>query len=259
MKKARIFFSRFIAGFKVGAGFKQKIKAAFGLVFISQLQSLSFDMKWRGVTFSVFFKTGSDVAMWIEVFIDEVYQLPGNIRPQKIIDLGTNVGFSALYFSLLYQDAQIVALEPDPQNQEMLQRNLRGRSNVITKILAIGEVGGQRNLFTVPGQGMSSSFFSLQTSSKTKVRAVSLEELLNTLGWPQVDLIKFDIEGAEWETFKTAPLERIKVLIGEYHEDIISRPLEEFLGLFDRFKSKVKKNSTGRYGVLLHHENQKSL
>jgi predicted O-methyltransferase YrrM len=46
--------------------------------------------------------------------------------PKYILDAGANAGFSTLLFKLLWPDATVVSLEPDPSNFDMLKRNTAG-------------------------------------------------------------------------------------------------------------------------------------
>src|SRR5436190_19536395 len=59
-----------------------------------------------------------------------------------IVDAGANIGIAALAFATQFPDARIVAVEPDPQNVEMLRRNLGGRPNCIVVEAAIGAERG---------------------------------------------------------------------------------------------------------------------
>jgi len=64
------------------------------------------------------------------------------------------------------------------------------------------------------------------------VQAITLDSLIKSTQWDQIDLLKIDIEGSEWEVFKSTPdhvfgmADRILL---EYHwpsgrlQDIISR------------------------------------
>ena len=77
------------------------------------------------------------------------------------------------------------------------------------------------------------SEFSTHTSPLSKtVQAITLDSLIKSTQWDQIDLLKIDIEGSEWEVFKSTPdhvfgmADRILL---EYHwpsgrlQDIISR------------------------------------
>ena len=52
-----------------------------------------------------------------------------------------------------------------------------------------------------------------------------------------VDVLKFDIEGEEFDLFQSfSRMHVIRYLIGEFHQDLCHRTLEEFLTLLPTFE-----------------------
>ena len=73
-----------------------------------------------------------------------------------------------------------------------------------------------------------------------QVDAITLEDVLAGARLEQVDLCKFDIEGAEFEMFQGLQnTRRIRQFIGEYHEDLARRPVSDFLQLFPNHKTEA--------------------
>ena len=247
MYNPNIFFKRFYAGIIAGNGLIHKIKAAFGLVFISFISPVSLYLKKFNKNYKAHFISGSDVAMWVEVFFDEEYKLPDNFFPKKILDLGANAGFSSLYFALRDKGVSIISIEPDPNNFKLVQKNVASYSNIRTKQTAVASQKGERKFFSLKKNGMGSSFIKRPSADIIKVSAISIDDLLRELRWQEIDLVKFDIEGAEWEVFENAPLNQIKALIGEYHEDLTGHSVEDFLKLFSAFKHNKKMIYPKRY------------
>ena len=246
-----IMLKRLLAGIQFGSNLYQKLKASLGLVFISHLKSVSFIMGYNNILHRVYFKSGSDVAMWTEVFLDKQYNAERlGANPKRILDLGANVGFASLYFRLIFPTADIVALEPDPQNLDTLNKNLAGLQVHIMPV-AISAINGSRKMFVKLGSGMSSSFYPSTHTREISVKTISMEDLMQKLGWDSIDIIKFDIEGEEWELFSSFPFNKVETLIGEYHEDIIGRPVSDFVGLFNGFNATVSPVYNNRYLVFL--------
>ncbi len=52
-------------------------------------------------------------------------------------------------------------------------------------------------------------------------------------------MIKFDIEGAEWDVFSHTSVDKVASIIGEYHEDLAGFSVEQFIDLFPGFESKI--------------------
>ena len=57
-------------------------------------------------------------------FIHQIYHFESRRRDPFIIDGGSNIGMSILYFKQLYADARIVGFEPDPEVFKLLEENI---------------------------------------------------------------------------------------------------------------------------------------
>jgi hypothetical protein len=62
--------------------------------------------------------------MFHEIFVEKIYQFEFPNDTPKILDLGSNIGLSILYFNQLYPKASIVGYEADPHIFSILQKNL---------------------------------------------------------------------------------------------------------------------------------------
>ncbi|HZC80198.1 MAG TPA: hypothetical protein VE222_00515, partial [Nitrospiraceae bacterium] len=72
----------------------------------------------------------SDRPTFSKIFVDQEYAIDLNITPRLIIDGGANVGYAAIFFARRYPHASIVAVEPEPQNFRLLERNTAAYPNV---------------------------------------------------------------------------------------------------------------------------------
>lgn len=251
MNTAKILLKRFWAGVMLGHGAVEKLKASIALPLISMLRPVCIRFKKFNKSFVAHFSSGSDVAMWVEVFMDEEYKLKESFKPKRILDLGANAGFSSLYFTIRDPEAMILAVEPDPNNFKMLSKNIAPFANIKARQMAVSSRDEQREFFSHKNQGMRSSFIKRASADVIVVPTLSLNSLLLEQGWDNVDLIKFDIEGAEREVFERTRLDKVKALIGEYHEDLTGRPVADFLNLFTGFQSKIVMTQPQRYIVFL--------
>jgi hypothetical protein len=57
-----------------------------------------------------------DYATFEEVLVRQTYQVDLGFSPGRIIDGGGNIGLTAAYFASRYPAANIVTVEPDPNN-----------------------------------------------------------------------------------------------------------------------------------------------
>jgi FkbM family methyltransferase len=135
-----------------------------------------------------------------------------------VVDVGANVGAFSLAASR--RAAVVYALEPILANFEVLNRNveLNKATNIITERLAMSGENGECEM-SVAGV-FSSIHFRDANAPVEKVRAVTLEQFLQERGISQVDYLKMDCEGAEWDIVLKAPpnvLARIKHIEMEFH------------------------------------------
>ncbi len=125
-------------------------------------------------------------------------------RNMTVLDVGAHVGYYTLLSArLVGPEGKVYALEPDPENFTLLQKNvaLNGYGNVILVPKAVSDRTGRLKLFLSSQGNDRHSIFanprSVLRERSIEVDAVSLDEFLAAEGWPHVHLIKMDIEGAE--------------------------------------------------------------
>ena len=66
------------------------------------------------------YNNGSDNYIFSEVFIDKCYDIDLLSTPEKILDLGANVGYSSIYFKKKYPGAKVACVEPIEENLSIL-------------------------------------------------------------------------------------------------------------------------------------------
>jgi len=152
-----------------------------------------------------------------EIFVQEVYKFPSDKKNPIIIDCGANIGLSVLYFKEIHKASKIIAFEADPSVYKQLKSNIAEYNysnidlinaavwNEETKIVfsSEGSVGGKMNL-----EGHKSN-------NDVEVPAIRLRNYLST----EIDFLKIDIEGAEYEVLKDCAdlLLNVNNLFIEYH------------------------------------------
>ncbi len=196
---------------------------------------LSLHLKFKGKSFSFFVRDSSDIAVLKEVFLFGEYIIDKGVGPRTIVDLGSNVGASVVYFALCYPNAQILAVEADPVTANFLRENCSQFSKISVVNYAISDIDGVLPFFVHPSSRMSSSLTRRTPDQEViEVPSVTLKSLLEKEGIAQVDLLKFDIEGAEFKAFcKPNSLSRVNYLVGEIHLDLVDVSEE---GVWECFK-----------------------
>lgn len=137
------------------------------------------------------------------------------IRPNTVIyDIGANVGFySLLAAHLSGQDGRVYAFEPLGRNVDFIRRHaaLNQFTNIEVFEAAVAEYSGE--VFFDPGFSIATGHIS--EKGTVKVRQVCLDELLAAGEIVPPDVIKVDVEGAEFAVFKGAQklVEKFRPLI----------------------------------------------
>jgi FkbM family methyltransferase len=160
-----------------------------------------------------------------EVFALETYAWPGLpwADIQHVVDCGANVGAFSLWIALK-TNARIFAVEPNPRAYPLFERNLtvfKGRVRLLRAVVA-GQQGNR--ILHDSGFAARSSIAAVASGSSTvSVRAVTLEDIIKESGFPQIDLLKMDIEGAEEEVFASASpvtLGMVRTALIEFHPNM---------------------------------------
>lgn len=171
-----------------------------------------------------------------ELFEDEIYNFKTTKENPFIIDCGANIGLSVLYFKGLHPKATVLAFEPDAANFKLLQKNIT--ANGLKDVTAMqSAVWTHNDTVSFSSNGSQGSQISNENKNSVTVKASRLADFLNQ---KQVDFLKIDIEGAEWEVLKDcAPyLHHVQDLFVEYHGKVDEA--EKLAGLLDLLKNKFQ-------------------
>jgi FkbM family methyltransferase len=167
-----------------------------------------------------------------EVFVSGTYAHVAGVAAETILDLGGNCGASMAYFKALHPTARIHVAEPDPIAFRTLAANASGLSDVVLHQVAVGATD-ERRAFYQSNAAWSSSLGGDQVRAGGRwidVEVVSLGTLLGRAALDRVDLLKLDVEGAEWEILPSVRLADLAgVVIGELHD-----PTDEGQAVLDR-------------------------
>lgn len=161
----------------------------------------------------------SDMLVLFEIFGQQVYRLEGCPAPRTILDLGSYTGISAVYFALQYPQASIYCLEPDPENFSRLERNTASLPQVIRVHGAIASATGTRALHLSPTQTCGHSLYPAPyLTRQIEVPCTTLPDVIARTRWGAIDVMKFDVEGAEREIFQDLAFPvAVQSLLGELH------------------------------------------
>ena len=160
-----------------------------------------------------------------EIFTNDCYYFQSNTPKPMIIDVGSYIGLSILYFKKLYPDSRIIAFEPNPIAFNMLKENLfiNNINDVELHNTAIMDKMSEKDLYIddTDMDRFSVASFSKNAwnkkvvSRKIKVKTEKLDKYLKS----EVDMLKLDVEGSEQAVLGSIKkyFNSIKNIVLEYH------------------------------------------
>lgn len=182
---------------------------------------------------------GSLYGMFKEIFIDQNYLIESTKEPLKIIDCGSNIGLSVLYFKFKAPNASVTTFEPNPHTFELLEKNISSNVEGVTLVKAgVASEKGEVTFYTDhddrSSQSASTSKHLLNKQRPLEPMTVQMHTLSSYID-SEIDVLKLDIEGAEGEVVdelsRTGKLRLIKKLFIEFHYDGVNttHPLGQLL------------------------------
>lgn len=180
-------------------------------------------------------KYSSDYDVFNQVFLKNEYQpvidilISNKIKLKNIIDAGSNIGLTTLKLLDYFPNANIICLEPDPENFLQLTTNLGHYKNII--LLPNALWNKEETLYLDfsfrDGRDWSRSVTRNSLGSKTSIKGVSINTLLQEYKITSIDFLKIDIEGSESNIFTNENnlsfLDKVKVIAVEIHDEFNCR------------------------------------
>lgn len=160
------------------------------------------------------------------------------------VDVGANFGWYSLIFSMCADSAgHVVAIEPEPGNLRMLQKNIAINNAVNISVISTG-VGAcdgfaELSLNTQWNPGMHSLRQDINAKGKVNITIRTLDSILSDFPG-EIDLLKMDIEGFEVDALIGAneTLARTKHVLIEYSPKFIqacNRDPKQLLEIFEHY------------------------
>lgn len=178
-----------------------------------------FGFKVTYISFNTFFM------LYEEIFVAAEYYFKSNKEQPFIIDCGSNMGMSILFYKYIYPDAEIIGFEPDIHAYKTLSKNIIENKLSNTKVYqkALTDQDGTIEFF-YDSDNISSLQMSIMkervSESKIEVECTTLSKYITKT----VDFLKLDIEGAETLVIKNLhehdKLKFIEEMVIEYHHHI---------------------------------------
>lgn len=119
-----------------------------------------------------------------------------------VLDIGAHVGYYSLIAAgKVGPNGKVYAFEPEPMNHELLTKNvaLNKYDNIHIVNKAVSDHDGSGTLFLSGLDNGRHTLFQQHTAQATvnTITLTTLDAFLESEGWPNIGLLKIDVEGAE--------------------------------------------------------------
>ena len=186
----------------------------------------------------------SDILTVYEIFSEENYNLKvfkhyedvkkeySKILESKksplIIDCGSNIGSSSVYFNKIFPISNIVSIEPDKNSYEFSKKNI----NFNNSLLINKAVNCEKNIINFFSDPKDNRASKVVDDSKESVQSITINEIINDIenNNNKPFLIKIDIEGFENKLFlkNYEWINEFKIIIIEIHDWMLPNKSNSF-------------------------------
>lgn len=170
----------------------------------------------RSLNRPIYYRSSADRGAVAHLFLPgtKIVDTP-SLPVRVIVDAGANIGMETIRMRHFHPQARLVAIEPDRNNFDVLRMNVAGLDQV--KVLPNGIWSTETGLCVLPGE--TNEGFSVrpaQAGEAPDLDAITMNDLLEQVGG-EIDILKMDIEGSEFEVFlrNTEWVDHVKVFIFE--------------------------------------------
>ena len=167
----------------------------------------------------------SDLHVFHQVFVERQYACVNNVRePGVVLDLGANVGYASAYFLSRFPSCTVLAVEPDPNNFALLQRNLKpynGRARAIQCAVWWRAQSLRFKRSPAKGEEWGRSLDENGASEEPPVNSMTIDMIFTAAEVSRISILKIDIEGAERKLFShnTSWLDSVDNIAIELHDE----------------------------------------
>jgi FkbM family methyltransferase len=182
-------------------------------------------------------RSSQDCNVIYEVIYHDCYRLKllsTIIQPKVILDVGGHIGTFGILAKKYWPDAKLIALEPNKISWELYCKNIEENHKGTEGNVLNGAIGYDKDKmilmdgYKATGGGMMMDRERAEQLSKggkyrifdEHVNSLTLENLMKMYEVEKFDLIKWDCEGGERDSFKymeDSTAQSLSYMVGEYH------------------------------------------
>ena len=216
---ALVYYARSIP--KVLFGFKPLPQVLGLFLGRSAGQPVTITLRASGLQYRV--RTAMDVWVIKETCLDRDYERDAALQADWIIiDIGAGLGDFTAYAARRSPNGKVLAYEPFPESFALLQHNLQlnDARNVEARPYAVAAAPGTLRL-NIGSEHAVQHTTTAEGAHTIEVAALTLESVFDEHAVTHCDLLKLDVEGAEYGILLNAApetLRKIKRIALEYHD-----------------------------------------
>ncbi|MFN8386732.1 MAG: FkbM family methyltransferase [Anaerolineales bacterium] len=174
--------------------------------------------------FNVRVNTSDILVVWeiwnARIYDDPRFRIEAN---HTVVDIGAHIGGFSIRAAQLAHRGCVHAYEASSQNYAMLEKNrqLNNANNLQIHNQAVSSQRGEMRFFLPGSNGALGSLLQESDSPMEIVQATTLAHILEENNIRQIDYLKLDVEGAEYDILfncSKETLTKIQRIVMEYHE-----------------------------------------
>lgn len=217
------------------------------------MKDIKIETQYQPIIITVRQDSAHDEAIIDEIFKDNVYRLHDNFFAEEgvVLDVGANIGVFTLNVLLRAKNngkpITVFAIEPEPHNLELLQRNLdqnawlQGDSSVVVVASAISDKHGRSYISNDHG----GSRIGERSEGDTLISTITFDDFIEIYNIDKVSFAKFDIEGAEVPAILAASIKNVDKIRRTAIEFDEENGLDRFADLINIFARNCQINTLG--------------
>lgn len=167
----------------------------------------------------------SDEVVWDEIWREDVYRLRSEmLRPGGlVVDVGANVGAFTLLCLAVQPHLHVVVIEPEHRNLEVLRENIRINGVIFGPMASVSTIpnaigGGEVMTYMEDSVETGGSVVLREGDTRTDPVVAQSRFLEDVVPDVEVDVLKIDCEGCEWDVFDSPVIQRTRFIAAEFHQ-----------------------------------------
>ena len=226
------------------------------LLFFNFKTRKSSEVKVPEISNSIYLRKGtSDNAAFRQVFVHKEYDINFGKHPKVIIDGGANIGLFTIFMKNKYPQAKIICIEPDPENFEVLKKNVGGYPDVYCENAGLWNKEIMLSIHDKYDMGKWGMV--VEENEEGIVKAISINYLIKKYDLERIDILKLDIETSEKILFKDNYenwLKRTKMMVVELHDEIEEGCSKPFFEAINKTYNKYRYSFSGENTVIVNND-----